>query len=218
MTRPVDPEAPRLVLIVLRGALDGLMAVPVPGDPAYAPARGPLAGFGAPTLPLEGPCALHPSLVQMHALYAAGELAVVHATALPYRDRSHFDAQQLLESGGTRPHALATGWLGRALDALDARGNGARGIAIETAVSLVLRGAPEIDSWAPSALPEPDDDLVGRLAALYAGDAELGSALARARSLHAGADAPAPGASGARQRAADARARAILTGIAAVCA
>src|SRR5688572_3694038 len=103
----------RLALIVLRGGLDGLTAVPLPRDEAFNAARGPLAHLAAAPLPIEGPFALHPALAEMHALYGRGELLVVHATGLPYRERSHFDAQQLLESGGARPHELDTGWLGR---------------------------------------------------------------------------------------------------------
>jgi uncharacterized protein (DUF1501 family) len=175
-----DPQAPRLVLAILRGGMDGLGAVPAVGDPAFAGARGPLAAFGAPPLPLDGPFALHPALAQVHAMHAAGELAVVHAVGLAYRDRSHFDAQQVLESGGTRPFELATGWLGRAL----AAGRGAPvGLALDTAVPLVLRGHAAVDTWAPSVLPEPTPDLVARLERLYADDAVLRAALGRARAL-----------------------------------
>lgn len=170
----------RFVLLVLRGGLDGLSAVPAPGDPAFAEARGPLGRFERPPLPLEGPFALHPQLAHLHRLYGRGELLVVHATGLPYRERSHFDAQQLLESGGTRPHERDDGWLGRALAAT---GGGALGLA--TAVPLVLRGSDRVDTWAPSTLPEPDADLVARLARLYAADPALGPALERARALHA---------------------------------
>ncbi len=168
----------RFALIVLRGGLDGLTAVPLPRDDAFIAARGPLARFDAEPLPLEGPFALHPSLAEMHALYRRGDLLVVHAAGLPYRERSHFDAQQLLESGGARPHELATGWLGRALAA-----SGRKGMALQTAVPLVLRGPGEIDTWAPSVLPEPSVDLVARVERLYAEDAGLAQALARARGL-----------------------------------
>lgn len=154
------------------------MAVAAPGDPAFATARGPLASAADPWLPLQGPFGLHPLLPAMHGLYQQGELAVVHATGVPYRDRSHFDAQQVLESGGTRPHELDSGWLGRALHA-----SGRRGVALSTAVPLALRGATEVDTWAPSALPEPAPDLVARLQQLYSGDATLAAALARARGL-----------------------------------
>jgi uncharacterized protein (DUF1501 family) len=179
-THNANPDDARFVFVLLRGGLDGLGAVPAIGDPDFAAARGPLANFGAPALALAGtPFALHPSLESMHALYLGGELAVVHATGLPYRERSHFDAQQVLESGGSKPYELATGWLGRALAAHGNRG----GLALTTAVPLVLRGSERIDTWAPSVLPEPSPDLVARLESLYAGDAALGQALARAKAL-----------------------------------
>ena len=170
--------AQRLALVVLRGGMDGLAATPAAGDPDFASARGPLAQLQEPALPLEGPFALHPALRQLHTLYGQGELAVIHATGLPYKERSHFDAQQVLESGGTQPYQLSTGWLARALQV-----QRQRGMAISTAVPLVLRGHDEVDTWAPSALPEPSPDLVVRLQRLYAGDPALAQALARARGL-----------------------------------
>ena len=174
------PDDARFVFVLLRGGLDGLAAVPAIGDPDFDATRGPLANFGAPPLALDGtPFALHPALSSMHSLYRSGELAVVHAVGLAYRERSHFDAQQVLESGGSQPYQLTTGWLGRALAA---HGNRA-GLALTTAVPLVLRGSERIDTWAPSALPEPSPDLVARLELLYAGDAALGEALARAKAL-----------------------------------
>ena len=168
----------RLVLVVLRGGLDGLAAVPAIGDPAFAEARGALAQYPTAALPLTGPFALHPALAQVHAMFGRGEAAVVHATGLPYRERSHFDAQQVLESGGSHPHQLLTGWLARAL-ASDQR----RGIALNTAVPLVLRGPGQIDTWAPSTMPEPTPDLVARLEQLYLADPALAQALARAKGL-----------------------------------
>jgi len=189
------PHDARLALVVLRGGLDGLTAVPLPRDETFLAARGPLAQWPATPLPLEGPFALHPALGEMHALYGRAELLVVHATGLPYRERSHFDAQQLLESGGARPHELTTGWLGRALAA-----SGRKGMALQTAVPLVLRGPGDIDTWAPSVLPEPSLDLVARVERLYVADPALAQALARARALRsdsamadAGASMASPG-------------------------
>jgi len=184
----------RFVFVVLRGGLDGLTAVPAPGDPAFAAARGPLADLGAPGGELEGPFVMHPLLAEMHASFRQRELAVVHAVGLPYRERSHFDAQQLLESGGTRPYELTSGWLGRALSA-----TGVRAVALTTAVPLALRGGAEVDTWAPSALPEPPTDLLSRLAAMYQGDTMLAPALARARGLR-----EAPGMAGSGGMAAGA--------------
>ncbi len=172
------PGSPRLVLMILRGGLDGLSAVPAIGDPAFADARGALGRFAQPLLPLDPLFALHPALGGLHARWTAGELLVLHATGLGTQDRSHFDAQQVLESGGQRPFALDTGWLGRAL-----AGGHSRGMAFQSAVPLALRGHAEVDTWAPSARPEPAPDLVARIERLYASDAPLASALARAREL-----------------------------------
>ena len=168
----------RFVFVILRGGMDGLTAVPAIGDPGFADARGALAQFAGAPLRLDSTFALNPLLPQLHAMYGQGELAVVHATGLPYKERSHFDAQQVLESGGSRPYELGTGWLGRALP-----GTALRAVALETAVPLVLRGPAAVDTWAPSVLPEPSADLVARLEVLYRGDAELALALARARGL-----------------------------------
>lgn len=192
----------RLVLLILRGGMDGLSAVPLPADQPFISARGPLAQMPAAPLPLEGPFALHPWLAEMHAMYGRQELLVLHATGLPYRERSHFDAQQLLESGGTRPHELTSGWLGRALAA-----SGQRGMALQTAVPLLLRGPGEVDTWAPSALPDPSVDLVARVQRMYGTDPALAQALERARALRAepamndAVEANAMGAGGPRGQA-----------------
>jgi uncharacterized protein (DUF1501 family) len=187
----------RFVFVILRGGLDGLSAAPAVGDPDFAGARGPLGQFAAAPLALDGTFSLHPDLAQLHAMYGRGELVLVHAVGLPYRDRSHFDAQQVLESGGTRPYELDTGWLGRALAS-----SSRKAIALDTAVPLVLRGSAAVDTWAPSALPEPGADLVARLATMYANDPALAGALERAKALHFGGAMPAdmagPGRGGAR--------------------
>ncbi len=185
----LDPAAGdrRFVFVILRGGLDALSAVPAIGDPAFAAARGALAPAPGSALPLDGLFGLHPNLTQMHAMYGRGELAVVHAVGLPYRQRSHFDAQQVLESGSARPYELATGWLGRATS-----NSASSSLALATAVPLVLRGSGNVDTWAPSVLPEPGADLVARLGRMYADDPVLAGALERARALHL--DSALPGA------------------------
>lgn len=180
---PAREAGNRLVLVLLRGGMDGLTAVPAVGDPAYADARGPLAQMAGAPLPLDGLFALNPLLPQLHALYGQGELLVLQAVGLPYRERSHFDAQQVLESGGSHPHELSTGWLGRAVATASPAPLAA--VALDTAVPLVLRGPAAVDTWVPSVLPEPGADLVDRLATLYSPDPALAQALARARALRA---------------------------------
>lgn len=170
----------RLVFMILRGGLCGLTATPAIGDPTFASARGALAQFAGEPLPLDGTFALNPLLPQLHALYGRGQLAVLHAVGLPYRERSHFDAQQVLESGGQRPFELGTGWLARAVAH---SGMPMKAVALQTALPLVLRGTAEVDSWAPSVLPEPPLDLVARLQLMYRQDPGLALALSRAKSL-----------------------------------
>jgi uncharacterized protein (DUF1501 family) len=175
------PDSTRLVVVILRGGMDGLSAVPAIGDPDFASARGALGQFASAPLTLDNTFALHPQLVQLHAMFKSGEASVVHAVGLPYRERSHFDAQQVLESGGVKPYELSTGWLGRALVRMDAKG-----MALNTAVPLVLRGQATVDTWAPSVLPDPSAELVSRLERMYSGDAALSTALSRAKDLHFG--------------------------------
>lgn len=159
----------RFVFVILRGALDGLAAVPAYGDGAYARLRGELA-IAAPQLKLDGLFALHPSLENLHARYRARELIVLHAVASPYRDRSHFDGQDLLENGTTRTHAR-DGWLNRALQSIaPGRAPEQLAIAIAQNVPLVLRGDARVSSWAPSRLPATDSDTLERIADLYSSD------------------------------------------------
>ena len=175
----------RLVLVFLRGGMDGLSAVPAYGDPQYAPRRGALAvsapGTPGGALDLDGHFGLSPNLVEMHKLYAQGELAVLHAVASPYRERSHFDAQNLIENGTARPFGRDTGWLNAALSAKDKTG----GLALGQSIPLVLRGPAHVGSWSPSAMPVPDPDLLDRLAMLYRGDPVLAPSLAAARESQA---------------------------------
>ncbi len=182
---------PRLVLIILRGALDGLASVPACGDPGYAELRADLAlgrpGTDGGALPLDGFFGLHPSLPFMQQSYAARELIVFHAVASPYRDRSHFDGQNVLETGYPRPHAVETGWLNRALAAVpDALAPGKeRGISIAPTAPLVMRGPAAVTSWSPSHLAPLDDDTLQRIADLYSHDPVLGQKLAEALAAEA---------------------------------
>jgi uncharacterized protein (DUF1501 family) len=179
--------APPFVVVILRGALDGLSAVPPYGDPGYGQARGAIAiarpGADKGALDLNGFFGLHPALPGLHARYAAGELLVVHATASGYRERSHFDGQNVLENGGDKPSGTASGWLNRALGAL---GPGrADGLALGQNVPLILRGPVPVGSWAPSALPDVEPELIERLRDLYAGDATLAARLDEATRIDA---------------------------------
>jgi uncharacterized protein (DUF1501 family) len=175
-----DAGQRRFVFVLLRGALDGLAAVPPVGDPDYARLRGELdLSRAADVHRLDDLFALHPSLGFMAELWQQKQLAVVHAVATPYRERSHFDAQDVLESGVTVPHGSQSGWLNRALAALPARAAGRNaGIALGSNVPLAMRGPTEVASWSPATMPGMDDDTLQRIAQMYGSDALLSQRLA----------------------------------------
>jgi uncharacterized protein (DUF1501 family) len=162
----------RFVLVLLRGAADGLAIAPPFADPDYARARGELAiarpGQENGALALDGFFGLHPRLETVHKLYLGGDALLVHAVASPYRDRSHFDGQDVLENGGSRVGAMRDGWLNRALHPLGGGPGDELAVALAQNTPLVLRGSSSVTSWAPSRLPNADDDLIDRLRLLYA--------------------------------------------------
>lgn len=165
------PTARRFVFIVQRGAADGLNTVIPYADPAYAALRGELAiGLDA-AAKLDGSFALHSSLAEMKTLYDLGQATFFHAVASPYRERSHFDGQNVLETGGKAPYALKDGWINRLLATLSRRGGDA--IAFSPTVPMAMRGKLDVSSYAPSNLPHANDDLMLRIEQLYGQDAQL---------------------------------------------
>jgi uncharacterized protein (DUF1501 family) len=189
----------RLVVVILRGALDGLAAVPPYADPHYAGLHRELAisapGAADGALALDGNFGLHPSFAFLHERYLAGELVVFNAVASPYRDRSHFDGQNVLENGLTKPIGTADGWLNRALAALPRANSGygaERAVAISQNVPLILRGDAPVMSKSPQASAEVDEDLLMRLADLYSKDdwfsARLSEAVQTGKLADGGAD------------------------------
>lgn len=173
------PGERRLVVVIQRGAMDGLAAVAPLGDRSYADLRGSLAlkppGEVNGCLPLDGNFALHPSLAALHPYYGKGELLVVHATGNGYQTRSHFDAQDMLESGLAAKRSLSDGWLNRALAHIQ-QGDRRIGLAVGSATPLILRGAVPVASWAPAGFREAAPGFVEAVAQLYETDALLGPA------------------------------------------
>ena len=184
----------RLIFIIQRGAADGLNTVIPYADPAYAAARGNQAIDPASTHKLDGLFALHPSLAKLHTLYGAGQASFFHAVASPYRDRSHFDGQNVLETGGNAPYQVKDGWLNRLLGLLPRTGKDA--MAFSSAIPLALRGPVEVSSYAPSALPAANDDLMMRVEQLYAKDRQLHALWASALEARGMAGGAAGGMSG----------------------
>ena len=198
------PTDRRLVVVILRGALDGLAAVAPYGDPALAGQRGALvmAGPGQPggVLDLGGFFGLHPALGGLHAMYAAGQLLPVHAVAGPVRTRSHFEAQDLMESGAEQ--RLSSGWLNRAVQGMAPAPASAAPMAVGVAMPLLLRGPATVGSYAPLNFSQPEPDLYARLVALHQRDPVTGPALRQGLAERGFTAAPAggPPARGARRQ------------------
>ena len=167
-------SAARFVLVILRGAVDGLALAGPYGDGRYTSVRGELAlpkpgeqqGFNK----LDGMFGLHPSLAEVFGRFESNEALVIHAVASPYRERSHFDGQDMLENGATRVGAVRDGWLNRALAPLGGALGTEPAIALAQNTPLVLRGDNSVSSWAPSRLPDADASTLVRLQDLYAND------------------------------------------------
>ncbi len=170
--RAADARDPRLVVIILRGALDGLSALAPIGDPDYAALHGELALQWAgdhPALALNSFFGLNPAMATFARLYGAGQAIAVHACATHYRERSHFDGQDVLQSGMPGPGQVESGWLNRAVAALPKGERVATrgGLAVGAIPPLVMRGTAPVLGWAPSGLIAPTDDLTTRLMDLY---------------------------------------------------
>jgi uncharacterized protein (DUF1501 family) len=203
--RAADGRDPRLIVVILRGALDGLATVAPVGDPDYAGLHGAiaLAADGPHAAPmLDSFFALHPSMPEFARMYREKHAAVIHAVSTPYRDRSHFDGQDVLESGYAGPGRVQSGWLNRALGALPRGDRVMSGLAIGPTTPLVLRGPAPTVGWAPVTLPQAADDTAMRLAELYSHrDPALASALSQGLQLDRAAQGddmkPKPGTNGA---------------------
>jgi uncharacterized protein (DUF1501 family) len=181
---------PRFLVIVLRGALDGLAVVAPVGDPDWTKLRGDKAltlSSATPALPLDGFFALNPAMTNFHRLYQANQAMVVHAVATPYRERSHFDGQDVLENGLSKPGAADSGWLNRTLAALEPGGSadphGRQAFAVGPVAPLVVRGPAPVLAWTPPKLPPVGDETTNRLLDLYQ---HTDPTLARALEEHIG--------------------------------
>lgn len=161
----------RFVFVIQRGAADGLGTIGAIGDPAFVSARGDLAADLTQGTKLDATFALHPAMSATAGLYGKGQALFAHAIASPYRDRSHFDGQNVLETGGTGAYQLKDGWMNRLLGVVPT--DDAKAIAVAATVPMALRGRREVASYAPSSLPDASDDLLARVTQLYQGDAQL---------------------------------------------
>jgi len=182
------PGDNRLVTIILRGAMDGLDLVQPYGDPAFAALR-PKLGLRPDTglIDLDGFFGLNPAAAALMPLWQAGELSFVHAVSTPYRDqRSHFDGQDMLETGGNGK-GERTGWLNRTL-AVIPRSGSRKAIDINTSMELILSGPNQADSWSSQSNFALAEDEIAFLDRLYAGDPAFAKAMEEAKKTDMSAD------------------------------
>jgi uncharacterized protein (DUF1501 family) len=177
------PGKRNLLFVLLRGAMDGMAMLAPTGDPGFERLRSPALPDYDGAQRIDPMFQLHPALAQVGAAYASGEALFVHAAATAYRARSHFDGQDLLESGAATPNSLREGWLNR-LVALMSQDNlpapAPRALAIAQTMPLALRGKAPASNYAPSALPGASADFMDRVGSLYADDDLLARLFAKA--------------------------------------
>jgi uncharacterized protein (DUF1501 family) len=159
----------KLVVLLLRGGMDGLHLLSPYADPAYAKLRGALAAELDKPHKLDGNFALHPAMSFGSDLFTKKQLLPIVAIAPPYRQRSHFDAQDCLENGSNSPDGASDGWLNRCISVMPNRD----ALAIATVMPLMLRGKAEASTWSPPLPSQIDSQLIERLAPLYAADPAL---------------------------------------------
>jgi uncharacterized protein (DUF1501 family) len=170
------PTDKRLVVVILRGGMDGLAATIPHGDPDYEELRGKIAFEAEDALNLDGYFALHPSFKTLNDLYRNREMAIIHAVASPYRKRSHFDAQNVLELGGTAPYDRESGWMNRLVKLISdksAAESADIGMAFGQSIPVAMRGQTSVGSWAPSTLPDVNPDFYDFVSHMYQNDPSL---------------------------------------------
>jgi uncharacterized protein (DUF1501 family) len=163
------PSDTRFIFIIQRGAADGLETLIPYGDVNYLNLRKNLAVENG--YKLDSMFALHPSLRNLHELYNNKQASFVHAISSPYRERSHFDGQNILEGGFLRPYQNSDGWLNRFLSILP--NNDTKPIAFSPTIPLAMRGANQVNSYFPNQLPDANNDLFDRISSLYQNDSKL---------------------------------------------
>ena len=156
-----------LVVIMLRGGMDGLCAVPVIGDKNFEKRRKSILIENA--IKLNSDFALHPRLIGFNKCWNDNTGSIVHAASIPYTQRSHFEGQNLMESGGRTPYQEKTGWVGRAMKLANLQGDG---LALSLPMPLLLRGIPKNNNYFPGRGRLPRERTLELLRSVYAESSE----------------------------------------------
>lgn len=175
------PTNRRLVFVLLRGAMDGLHAIVPTGDPAYRATRGALAYERSAVSQLDSFFSIAPGLEALMPDYRRGELLAIQGVAIPYRTRSHFDAQSILETGLDRPIGSASGWLNRSIEALN--GSNGFGLAVGGGLPKSMSGPRPVSTWSPGKDRLGSSTFEDSLARLYFQDPFLADAYIAAQTL-----------------------------------
>jgi len=181
----------RFVFILLRGGMDGMGALPPIGDKTFTSLKGRDTSYDD-YHKLDGDFALHPSLKHMHSLYKDKQAIFVPAMASPYRTRSHFDAQDLLEYGTASKTSLRSGWLARVAN--NTTGSKETAVAISNSLPIGLQGSNKTLAWAPARFRGPEDTFLNRLSSLYENNPAMAKSLQMAIKSEKIADSMSMGA------------------------
>jgi uncharacterized protein (DUF1501 family) len=163
-----------LVIIMLRGGMDGLTAVPIKDDKYFQNSRPDIMVNNLKSISSE--FNLHPKLKSFYKLWKNNQAAVVHATNIPYIGRSHFDGQNLMQSGGRVPYEIKTGWLGRGVDLA-----GLESLSISLPMPLLLRGSQNPDNFFPTKWHLPEDNIVNLIKSTYENEIDIANTIERIR-------------------------------------
>ena len=160
----------RLLVVLLRGGLDGLAAVPPLADKNLSKIRKDVLVQGANDL--DGFFGIHPNLKFLENEYHSGNAAFVHATSFPYTGRSHFDGQNIMETGSEQAYAVTSGWVGRAMNAA-----GFSTIAVSLPIPIILRGNEVNSNYFPTNFSKATKKEYAEIEKMWKSDSQLNGML-----------------------------------------
>lgn len=162
-------EPVRILIVLLRGGMDGLTAVPPVHDPILTKLRPTINVKSA--FDLGNGFGLHPKLLHLKELWLGQQLNIIHSTGFAYKGRSHFEGQDVMQSGVMKPYTSPSGWMGRALEV----SGQSHGVAISIPLPLVLKGRAASTTEYPNWMPTADRAVLQQVKAAWQHDAELRS-------------------------------------------